>query len=156
MADAFSAEWAAGAAELWPYLPPAPGAEGTVRLAVAVAPRREVAFQWRYRGGEAVAGADTADGADKAGGAAGRVAAGGAGGAGGAVGAVGQPEVTLTLAAADAADVLSGQVEPSVAFMRGRLKASGDGALLLAFLSSTTDAGFDEWRRRVAGLPGRS
>lgn len=145
MADGFSAEWAAEAAELWPYLPPAPGAEGTVRLAVAVAPRREVAFQWRYRGGEAVAGG------------AGGTAAGGAGADGGTgAGGDGEAELALTLAAADASDVLSGQVEPSVAFMRGRLKASGDGGLLLAFLSSTTDGGFDEWRRRLDGLAGRS
>jgi hypothetical protein len=133
VADGFDPEWAAAAAELWPYLPPAPGAEGTVRLAVALAPRREVAFHWRYEGGKVVDG--------------------GAGGDVG-VGADGAAGVGLTLAAADATELLSGQVEPSVSFMRGRLKASGDGVLLLAFLSSTTDGGFDEWRRRAAGLAG--
>lgn len=125
MAELYTAEWGAGVAELWPYLPPAPGAEGTVRLAVSTAPRREVAFRWRYQNGTVVEGGTSE---------------------------ASEPELTLTLAAADASDVWSGRVEPSVAFMRGRLKAAGDGALLLAFLFSTTDAGFDEWRKRVESL----
>ena len=129
VADVYTADWAAEAGEMWPYLPPAPGAEGTVRFAVAVAPRREVALHWRYEGGKPVAGGAGTDS---------------------------EPEVALTIAAADAPDVLSGRVEPSVAFMRGRLKASGDGALLLAFLSSTTDAAFGEWRRRIDAVAGSS
>ena len=71
-----------------------------------------------------------------------------AGGAGAADGA----ELALTAAAADAADVLAGRVEPSVAFMRGRLKASGEGGLLLAFLASTATDDFEEWRSRVGAV----
>ncbi len=125
MAELYSPEWAEEAAALWSLLPPAPGGEGTVCLAISTAPRREVSLHWRYEGG--------------------RVVDGGAG-------AAPEPTLSLTLTAADAPDVLSGRVEPSVAFMRGRLKASGDGSLLLAFLSSTSTEGFSEWRKRVDSL----
>lgn len=125
MPDLFSPEWAGEAAALWSLLPPAPGGEGTVSLGIATAPRKEVSLHWRYEGG--------------------RVVDGGAGTAA-------EPTLSLSLSAADAPDVLSGRVEPSVAFMRGRLKATGDGSLLLAFLSSTTTEGFEAWRERIDSL----
>jgi hypothetical protein len=125
MGERYTSEWAAAAADLWPELPEAPGAEGTVSLAVSSAPRREVGFHWRYVDGRAVEGG-AGDG--------------------------GSPELALTLGAADAPDLFSGRVEPSVAFMRGRLKASGDGRLLLAFLRSTTAEGFAGWRSRADSL----
>lgn len=125
MPEVYSSEWAGEAAALWSLLPPAPGGEGTVSLAIATAPRKEVSFHWRYEGG--------------------RVVDGGAG-------AGPEPTLSLSLSAADAPDVLSGRVEPSVAFMRGRMKATGDGSLLLAFLSSTTTEGFEEWRKRIDSL----
>jgi hypothetical protein len=117
MPEPSSAEWAEAVGGLWGDLPEAPGANGTVSLAIATAPRREVAVHWRYEDGRPVAG-----------------------GAG-----AGEAALSLTLAAADALDVMSGRVEPSVAFMRGRLKAAGAGALLLAFLASTTSPGFAAW-----------
>jgi hypothetical protein len=132
MADSLefgSTAWAEAAGGLWPLLPPAGAADGTVSLGVGLAPRKEVAWHWRYEGGKAVAG-----------------------GPGG-----GDADLSLTLGAADAPEVLSGRVEPSVAFMRGRLKTSGSGGLLLAFLESTTSEGFAEWRGRIeslAPLPG--
>ncbi len=125
MADWLSPEWAEEAAALCHLLPEAPGADATVTLSLASAPRREVCFHWRYEKG--------------------RVTGWGAG-------PVGDAELALSLAAADAADVLAGRVEPSVAFMRGRLKATGDGAVLLAFLESTTVAAFEGWRQAVAAL----
>lgn len=127
MVEQFGTEWAEQASALWPHLPPVPGANGVVSLAVAVAPRRETAIHWRYEDGQVVAGG---------------------------VGAGGDPRLSLTIGAADAPELLSGAVEPSVAFMRGRLKTTGDGELLLAFLSATVGAGFDEWRRRVGSLAG--
>jgi hypothetical protein len=127
-----SEEWAAAAAELHPLLPGAPGAEGTVTLTVATGPRKEVSFHWRYAEGRAVAGGP---------------------------GAAPDPDLVVSLSAADAADVFSGRVAPSVAFMRGRLKAAGNGSLLLAVLASTVGDGdvggagsFDGWRSRVDGL----
>lgn len=127
MPDLGTPEWASEAGEMWASLPPAPGAEGTVLWSVAVAPRKEASVHWRYEAGQVVAG-----------------------GAGPAAGA----DLTLTASAADAIEVLSGRVEPSVAFMRGRLKASGEGSLLLAFLASTTSSGFEEWRSRVGAVSG--
>jgi hypothetical protein len=125
MAEWLSPEWAAEVAALHDLLPPAGDAAGSVSLAFQVAPRKEVAVHWVYEGGKVVSG-----------------------------GAGPDPEarLVLTLAAADAADLLSGRVEPSVAFMRGRLKASGDGALLLGFLESTASGGFDTWRERAAAV----
>ncbi len=128
--DWATADWAAAVGGLWADLPPAPGADGTVSLAVAIAPRKEVSFHWTYRDGSAVAGGP---------------------------GPGGEPDLVLGLGPADGSDVFSGRVEPSVAFMRGRLKATGAGGLLLAFLASTTAPGFEGWRSKVAkagSLPG--
>jgi putative sterol carrier protein len=130
MPDFSSPDWTERAGALWEKLPEAPGAEGTVSLAIALAPRKEVAFHWRYDGGRPVSGGPGANGDADTGG----------------------PAVAFTITAAEAPDVLSGQVEPSVAFMRGRLKASGDGGLLLAFLASTTTNGFSAWRSALAEL----
>lgn len=125
MADWLSPEWAEKAAALCRLLPEAPGAQGSVSLSFVVAPRREIGFHWIYD--------------------AGRVARSGPGPAA-------EADLTLSLAASDAAEVLAGRVEPSVAFMRGRLKATGDGGILLAFLESTTSPGYASWREAVAGV----
>jgi hypothetical protein len=111
-------EWAAEAGPRWKLLPPAPGADGAVNLSVTVAPRREATLHWRYENGRVVDGGP---------------------------GPADPPALALTMVVPDAAEVFSGQVEPSVAFMRGRLKATGSGAVLLAFLRSTTTDGFQEW-----------
>ena len=56
-------------------------------------------------------------------------------------GCLGEPDLTLTLSPADAELVKQGRLSPSVAFMQGRLKTSGDNALLLRVLAwSATDA----------------
>ena len=119
-----SAEWADAAAPLTELLPDVPGAVGSVSLAVSGGRRQEAGFHWSYDAGKAKPGAAGIDGA---------------------------ADLVLLLAAPDAIDVLKGDVEPSVAFMRGRLKAAGDGALLLSFLRSTAGAGFEGWRSRMAG-----
>ncbi len=53
-----------------------------------------------------------------------------------------EPDLTLTLSPGDAELVRNGQLDPSVAFMQGRLKTSGDNALLLEVLSWTTTPAF--------------
>ena len=125
-----SDEWANAAAGSVGLLPEAPGASGTVSMAVTEGTgrkRTEAGFHWRYRDGkpvEGVAGVDP------------------------------NADLVLLVANEDAVELLSGKVDPSVSFMRGRLKASGDGGLLLGFLKSTTDSKFDAWRRKVAaGTP---
>ena len=47
----------------------------------------------------------------------------------------GEPDLTLTIGTDDARLVMQGQLEPSVAFMQGKLKSSGDNALLLRILA---------------------
>lgn len=129
--DLLSEEWAAAAAGSVDRLPPVLGASGVVSLTVTGPARREVSVSWRYDDGTPVA------------------VPGQVGSAGGSADGV---DLVFTITSADAAQVISGEVDPSVAFMRGRLKASGDGALLLGFLESTTSRAFDTWRASVASF----
>lgn len=62
----------------------------------------------------------------------------------------GEPDLTLTLAPADAQAVRDGTLAPSVAFMQGRLKTAGDNALLLEVLAWTTSPAFSEARHLAA------
>jgi hypothetical protein len=59
------------------------------------------------------------------------------------------PELTLTVPAAEADAIRAGTLDPSVAFMRGRLKTVGDNALLLGVLAATADPGFGSWLTRL-------
>ncbi len=67
-------------------------------------------------------------------------------------GAVDGPELTVTTTAADAAAIQRGELDPSVAYMRGRLKAAGSMSLLLALLSATATEEHRELRQRVAAI----
>jgi hypothetical protein len=86
---------------------------------------REVGYHWEYRDGKP--------------------------GAGG-VGLPADADLALTIARDDAWSVLTGEVEPSVAFMRGRLKSTGDTGLLLELLQSSTTRDYRVWRQRVESL----
>jgi hypothetical protein len=119
-----SEEWLKDIAERAGARPPVAGANGTVSLSITTGRRDEVSYHWSYRDG--IPGE-------------------------GGVGSVADADLTLTIARADAEDVASGEVEPSVAYMRGRVKASGDGALLLGLLASTASDNYREWRRQVMG-----
>jgi hypothetical protein len=57
-------------------------------------------------------------------------------------GSEGEPDLTLTLSTDDARAVKDGRLEPSVAFMQGRLKTSGDNALLLRVLKWSATPAF--------------
>jgi len=98
---------------------------GTVALTLAWPAGQEKVLHWRFEGGRPVA-----EGA----------------------GPVEEADVVLSAAGPDAESLLSGEVEPSVAYMRGRLKAAGDGALLLAFLESTSGDRHEAWVERVRSL----
>ena len=57
------------------------------------------------------------------------------------VGCPGEADLSFTLSPADAELVRQGRLAPSVAFMQGRLKTSGDNGLVLSVLAwSATDA----------------
>jgi hypothetical protein len=104
-------------------LPHADDSNGSVRLVIAVAKKQEVRVSWRYVEGAPAAAVDDVP-----------------------------ADLDLSVAASDAADLFSGRVDPSVSFMRGRLKASGDGSMLLAFLASTASGPFARWRDQAFAL----
>jgi hypothetical protein len=118
-------EWAGEAAAMYCLLPDVADANATVSLSVVVASRREVSFYWCYEHGRPV---------------------------GGGVGSPPGAQLALSAAARDADEIFSSAVLPAVAFMRGRLKATGEGGLLLAFLRSTSDPRFAAWCGRIAQL----
>jgi hypothetical protein len=107
--------------------PPVPGATGTVSVTIAGAPGGDAAYHWSYRDGTP---------------------------GDGGIGPAAQADLALSIAAADAETVATGAVEPSVAYMRGRLKATGDGALLLGVLASTATGRYEEWRRQAVRVLG--
>jgi hypothetical protein len=124
VAEWLSTAWAADVEETASSLPPVEGVTGTITLAIAVAKKKELRLNWCYVDGSP-----------------------------GPVPAGDEPsDLALTITATDAADIFNGQVEPSVSFMRGRLKATGDGGLLIGFLASTASSGFAGWRDRALSL----
>jgi putative sterol carrier protein len=56
-------------------------------------------------------------------------------------------DVALTIPHAEAQAMLAGELDPNVAFMRGRMKTAGDPGLLLDLLSATN--GYAAWRGSV-------
>jgi hypothetical protein len=56
-------------------------------------------------------------------------------------------DVSLTIPHAEAQAMLAGELDPNVAFMRGRMKTAGDPGLLLDLLSATN--GYTAWRASV-------
>lgn len=61
-------------------------------------------------------------------------------------GEIADPDVTITLAAADALTILRGDVSPNVAYMRGRLKAAGHTGRLLELLAEADGPVYDDVR----------
>jgi SCP-2 sterol transfer family len=127
VADWLSEEWLQGLAELAGSRPPVPGISGTVSVAITIGRRDQVAYYWSYRDG--VPGQ-------------------------GGVGTAADAQLILAAGNDDAASLMSGEVEPSVAYMRGRLKASGDGAMLLAWLESTATDQYRKWRSHAESVLG--
>jgi putative sterol carrier protein len=67
-------------------------------------------------------------------------------------GSVPSPEVTLTVTDVDARAVLSGDLDPSVAFMQGRMKVAGAMAPFLDLLALTGTDDLQARRARIAEL----
>lgn len=67
----------------------------------------------------------------------------------------GEPALTLTLSPGDAELIRQGRLAPSVAFMQGRLKTSGDNSLLLRALAWSATPAFASalasWASKPAG-----
>jgi hypothetical protein len=98
------------------------GDTGRSRRADAMAPAE---YRWRWQGSQPEPLGDT-----------------------GSAEAAGDADLTLRLSAEDARLVQEGRLEPSVAFMQGRLKAEGDHALLLRVLAWSATPAF---RQALAG-----
>jgi putative sterol carrier protein len=60
------------------------------------------------------------------------------------------PDATLTLTAPDAAGVAAGTVDPSVVFMRGRMKVTGEMGVVLDLLALASTDAARNCRDRVA------
>jgi putative sterol carrier protein len=58
-------------------------------------------------------------------------------------------DVTLTLPYPEAMAITRGELEPSVAFMQGRMKTAGDPGRLLDLLAATATAAFRDGLARV-------
>jgi SCP-2 sterol transfer family len=121
--DATAAQWLRLAAEVGAGLPARPGVTGTVALVVTGTEAGEVTSTLVWEDGRLVAATP---------------------------GAPADPALTLTLPAADGRAVLAGELEPSVAFMRGRLKTAGDNGLVLGVLGATQGAPLRAWLAGVA------
>jgi hypothetical protein len=117
-----SDEWAQELTALAESRPPVAGATSTISVAITGGKAGDATYHWSYRDGVPVAGA---------------------------TGAAVDADLALTISNVDAQTIVAGEVEPSVAYMRGRLKATGDGALLLGWLASTATDEYQEWRRHV-------
>lgn len=70
-----------------------------------------------------------------------------------ALGLEAEPDLTLTISPEDARLVLEGELDPSVAYMQGRLKTAGDNCLLLRVLRWTATPAFREALAAWAATP---
>ena len=57
-----------------------------------------------------------------------------------AAGTVAAPDLTLTVGAPEGAAMAAGELDPSVAFMQGRMKTAGDPGLVLDLLAGAAQA----------------
>lgn len=117
-----SEEWVSLQRELGAALPARPGASGRLQYTVTGAPG-EVVYWLAWEDGRVV---DGGVGPDPA------------------------AEVMLVAPRALAAELASGRVEPSVAFMQGRMKTSGDQAALLRVLAVTATPEYENAVRASA------
>lgn len=122
MAGWLSDEWVAEATGAGPIFPP--DLEATYQVTVSGSPSGEFRYHRRVEGG--------------------RVAAA-------AVGAAPGSDVSLTLTYDDASAIRDGSLDPSVAFMQGRLKSTGSPGMVLVLLAAwSSPAG----RKALAGGAG--
>ena len=67
-----------------------------------------------------------------------------------ALGALDASDVSLTVPYAEAMAIARGELEPTVAFMQGRMKTAGDPGKLLDLLEATATPAFRQGLERVA------
>jgi SCP-2 sterol transfer family len=123
MSDWLSAEWFDETRGLWSDAPAAGNVAARLQCEVSGGPEGGLSCYWLLDGGRLV---------------------------GSGPGGIDAPDVTVTLTWADALAVQRGHLDPSVAFMQGRLKVSGDMAVLVAVLPATNTEAFRDVCRRIA------
>ncbi len=69
-----------------------------------------------------------------------------------AVGSLESPDITLTLSWSDAAAIQSGGLDPSVAFMQGRMKVAGSMVVAMDLLPAAREPAGEDLRRQVAAI----
>ncbi len=67
-------------------------------------------------------------------------------------GDVDDPDVTLTTARPDAIAMATGELDPNVAFMQGRMKVAGSMGIMMRLLPVTNTPEYQELRRRIADV----
>ncbi len=120
-----SDEWFARALSLGSELPEQPGLTGRIQLLITGGPDGDVPCSWVLEDGRPTSWA---------------------------VGSLDAPDVTVTLSWSDAAAVQAGTLDPSVAFMQGRMKVTGSMALTMELLSAARGPERQGMRRQVAEL----
>lgn len=67
-------------------------------------------------------------------------------------GPIANPDVTLTFDWDDARAVLTGELDPNVAFMQGRMKVAGSMGVMMALLPATRTDEYRDLRRRISAV----
>jgi len=120
-----SPEWLDELARLGSEHAPLPGITATVQVVVGGGPEKDVKFVVVLDDGKIDAAERRVDAA---------------------------AELTLTFDYANAVAVQEGELDPSVAFMQGRMKTAGDTGLLLQLLPLTRTPAFRTFREKLAAV----
>jgi hypothetical protein len=122
-----SAEWFDESRPLWSELPFGGDVSARLQCEISGGPEGSVSCYWVLEGGRVV---DSA------------------------LGVIDAPDVTLTLTWDDALAVHRGELNPNVAFMRGRMKVAGSMAVMLDLLPAAATDAYRDIRERVAAVTG--
>lgn len=123
MARYLSQDWLDMQRSLAADQPDRPGASARIQHVVSGAPDGDVDYYWVVEDGHLI---DSG------------------------LGVLDATEITLTMKYGDAREMHSGRLDPSAAFMQGRLKAAGDMGKFLALMPVTTSPEYRELSRALA------
>ncbi|MDA8391707.1 MAG: SCP2 sterol-binding domain-containing protein [Actinomycetota bacterium] len=118
-----SQEWLDETRRLTASHPPVPGASATIQYVVSGGPGGDVEYYWVLTDGRLEAAA---------------------------LGRLDAPELTMSQSREDAMEIQKGALDPSAAYMQGRLKVSGDMAKLMSLLPLTSSKQYRQLTEQVA------